>query len=302
MLRPRIPLPRLGRLARIPQTRHIHKLRPLRDQFAEKGIGEEGHQFLSPEAVDFAYTQYQTLVLEKLNRLTAGQEDELSNSPNGLLSLITRTARDPNKAPTFNYASMAHNNEFFFNGVCHKGPPIPRELKQHLVEAFGSIETLRTEFLLTAFAMFGPGYVWLVRARQPQNVAMRFRLLVTYLAGTPYPEAHYRQQRADMNTGGNVDEWMASQRAAVAPASASAAGPASSSHTRLEPAPGGLRGVVPVLCLNTWEHVYLPDYGILTPEGKEGKREYIYKWWDHIDWNVVADRANLAAGQPSLIS
>ncbi|KAL8370818.1 hypothetical protein RB595_000928 [Gaeumannomyces hyphopodioides] len=298
MLRPRIPLPRLGRLARIPQARFIHKLRPLKHDFAEKGIGEEGHQFLSPEAVDFAYTQYQTLVLEKLNKLTVGQEDDLSNTPNGLLSLITRTARDPNKAPTFNYASMAHNNEFFFNGLCHKGPPIPQELKQHLVEAFGSIETLRYEFLLTAFAMFGPGYVWLVRTRHPSTVTERFRLMVTYLAGTPYPEAHYRQQRTDMNTGGNVDEWMASQRAAVAPAGPGGA----ASRSKLEPAPGGLKGVVPVLCLNTWEHVYLPDYGILTPEGKEGKREYIYKWWDHVDWNVVADRANLAAGTPSLIS
>ena len=297
MLRPRIRLPRLGQLARIPQTRYIHKLRPLKHDFATKGIGEEGHQFLSPEAVDFAYTQYQTLVLEKLNKLTVGHEDDSSNTPNGLHSLIIRTARDPGKAPTFNYASMAHNNEFFFNGLCHKGPPIPKELKEQLIEAFGSIDTLRREFLFTAFAMFGPGYVWLVRARHPTSVAEPFRLLVTYLAGTPYAEAHWRQQRTDMNTGGNVDEWMASQRAAVAPSSSSSA----TTGAKAEPAPGGLKSVVPVLCLNTWEHVYLPDYGILTPDGREGKREYIYKWWDHIDWNVVATRANLAVGTPSLI-
>jgi Fe-Mn family superoxide dismutase len=39
---------------------------------------------------------------------------------------------------------------------------------------------------------------------------------------------------------------------------------------------------VPVLCVNTWEHAYLLDWGM------KGKREYLEAWWDRIDWETVA--------------
>lgn len=36
--------------------------------------------------------------------------------------IILETARDPLMANTFNYASMAWNNHFFFNGIVRSGP------------------------------------------------------------------------------------------------------------------------------------------------------------------------------------
>ena len=48
--------------------------------------------------------------------------------------------------------------------------------------------------------------------------------------------------------------------------------------------PGGI-DVVPMLCVNTWQHAYLADWGILQ------KKQYLEAWWDHIDWNVVANNA-----------
>lgn len=62
--------------------------------------------------------------------------------------------------------------------------------------------------------------------------------------------------------------------------------------------PGGA-AYRPVLCVNTWEHVYLMDYGAawisrLGADGQEevveGKRQYIENWWNAIDWNVVQSR------------
>lgn len=51
--------------------------------------------------------------------------------------------------------------------------------------------------------------------------------------------------------------------------------------------PGGVPDLLPVLCLNTWEHVWLHDYGI------RGKREYVENWWKVIDWEVVAGVAGI---------
>lgn len=48
-------------------------------------------------------------------------------------------------------------------------------------------------------------------------------------------------------------------------------------------APGG-QDVEVLLGVNTWEHVWLRDYGI------GGKRDYLERWWDAVDWGVVAGR------------
>jgi Fe-Mn family superoxide dismutase len=39
-----------------------------------------------------------------------------------------------------------------------------------------------------------------------------------------------------------------------------------------------------LMCVNTWEHVWLRDYGV------GGKREFLERWWDVVDWNVVEGR------------
>lgn len=49
-------------------------------------------------------------------------------------------------------------------------------------------------------------------------------------------------------------------------------------------APGG-ESLEVLLGVNTWQHVYLTDYGV------GGKREYLEAWWESIDWEVVRNRA-----------
>lgn len=43
----------------------------------------------------------------------------------------------------------------------------------------------------------------------------------------------------------------------------------------------GIADVIPVLCVNTWEHCYIHDYGVA------GKRAYLASWWEHVDWEKV---------------
>jgi len=222
--------------------------------------------------------------VEKLNDLTAGEPFENSQTKD----LVLRFARDPLAASLFNHASMAHNNNFFFSGLSTSPlrlDAVPN-VKESLTDTFGSIETLKATMLDTASAMFGPGFVWLVWARDLNNPTSgqagrhgAWRILSTYLAGTPYPEAGYRQQGLDTNTS-NASEYKGYMNQQPANAVGSF-GPFSTSAQKQSKLPPGGTNIMPVLCVNTWEHVWLRDYGI------HGKRAFLSDWWNCIDWSVV---------------
>lgn len=161
---------------------------------------------------------------------------------------------------------------------------MPSILSAQLAQDFSSLDTLKAEFLATATAMFGPGFVWLVKATEQS----RFHLLTTYLAGSPYPGAHYRRQPVDMATqnaqsAGGLSGADYARQTTVQNA-VGAFGP----RSRMQPkiAPGGV-GLTPVLCVNTWEHVWLRDWGI------GGKRAFLEAWWERVDWGVVANNADV---------
>jgi len=200
--------------------------------------------------------------------------------------IAIKFARDPNSAPIFNYASMAHNNNFFFSCLSSHETAMPSALKADLELSFSSIETLQQEMIVTASSMFGPGFVWLVKSKQlgPR----KYFLLNTYLAGSPYAGAHYRKQSVDMNTeNGNPEVLDLLGRAAV-----NTVGAHGQFSKPAKAVPAGGIDVIPILCINTWEHVYLPDYGVGTG-GIGGKRAYAERWWDRINWTVVANNAEL---------
>lgn len=187
---------------------------------------------------------------------------------------------------------MAFNNHFFFEGLSPNGPkgtPIPGKLEEELIKNFGTLETLRTEMVTTARAMFGPGFVWLVTDGKG-----KYSTLCTYLAGSPLPEAHFRKQPVDMSTENETQAEAIRRRNAEAPVNSAGAFGKLSGKQKVAP---GAAIINPVLCLNTWEHVYLPDYSVgeLDERRREvgGKKAYAEAWWDVIDWNVVAERANL---------
>ncbi|KAI5920073.1 Manganese/iron superoxide dismutase [Camillea tinctor] len=284
MLRPRLRIPRVGGLLRRPTPfrRQIHVMPLLENINPEEGVPG----LLSVDGCQFAWTQYMQLMIEKLNTMVAGSEYESLD----LLPIIKATSREPSQAAIFNYASMAHNNHLFFLGL-KAAPPnegefaegiqpleekIPPLLRRTLESNFSSIETLRREFTATAMAMFGPGFVWLVKNAQTTD----YRILATYLAGTPYIAGHWRRQPVDMNSHGasgrTMQEWL--ERGQT--------GAGASNGSMFDPeVPGGV-DVIPLLCLNTWEHVWLRDYGIQS-QGVEGKRIFIESWWECIDWKRV---------------
>ncbi|KAI1083274.1 manganese and iron superoxide dismutase [Whalleya microplaca] len=299
MLRPRLRIPRVGlpqRSILLQRSFHVPTLRQFSPEEGVPGL-------LSPGGFDTAWTQYMQFVIEKLNALTAGTEFE-DQDP---LSILKATAREPSTAAVFNYASMAHNNAFFFENLANlqktPGQPndegadgqsdrrenkrIPERLESELKRNFSSIETLRRELLVTAVSMFGPGFVWLVKNARNNDI----RILTTYLAGTPYTTGHWRRQGVDMNTQGmgsadTVRGWLERGQTGAGADNGAKFMP------QTQTGPGGI-DVIPLLCLNTWEHVWLRDYGV-GAFGAGGKRLFVERWWNTIDWEKVEGMANLS--------
>lgn len=222
--------------------------------------------------------------LRLLTLLLSGTADATSKP----IYLVSKYARSAEKSSLFNYASMAANNHFFFSCLSpNKTEPSPTFLSD-IDDSFSSYDTLRTEIIETADAMFGPGFVWIVKDQE----AGRMKLLCTYLAGSPYPEAHNRSQQLDMatqatRTGPNGEPLLDPYRSLPVNNSVGSFG----RHTKL----GGFNqrsvnryNAQPVLCVNTWEHAFLRDYGV------GGKRTYLQRWWDRVDWAVVENHAQQA--------
>ncbi|KAF3482915.1 Fe superoxide dismutase [Arthroderma uncinatum] len=252
------------------QSRAFHRVPQLThgSQFKENGVPG----VLSPEGYELAWVQYQSYLVQKLNMLTGGTADE--NIGPG--SLLIKYARQASMASLFNYASMAHNNHFYFNCLSPTAVPVPQKLEEAIVESCSSVESLKEEFVATANAMFGPGFVWLVKMKDTAQL----KILATYIAGSPYPQAHFRRQPVDMATqttgvtGGENLEAVGR----IASRTYGSMGPLSQQKYI---APGGA-DIHPILCVNTWEHVWLRDWGI------GGKAAYLDAWWDKINWEEVA--------------
>ncbi|OTA07914.1 Fe superoxide dismutase [Trichoderma parareesei] len=246
--------------------RSLHSVPSLPHDFSQ-GVPN----LMSPGGFALAWTDYMTVTLDKLNAMIAGTELESHDAK----TIALMTAREPNQAPIFNHASMAHNNHFFFQGLAPGGTPMPDDLRRELEASFSSIDSLRLEFIVTASAMFGPGFVWLVKAGPGD-----YRLLPTYLAGSPYPGAHWRMQSTDMNTVGNDGSARPFLRNQLLGAGRRRTG---------DLPPGGIE-LEPLLCLNTWEHAWLLDWG-MGVDGKGGKAAYVDAWWNSVDWEKVHQRS-----------
>lgn len=96
--------------------------------------------------------------IKKLNEALKGR----ANAPAALEDVVRLAASEENQ-PLFNNAAQAWNHAFFWQSLTpqHQLGPVGA-LKLALDAAFGSLDTLREEFLDRGAAHFGSGWVWLV--------------------------------------------------------------------------------------------------------------------------------------------
>lgn len=193
-------------------------------------------------------------------------------------------SRQPERADFYNICAMAHFNHLWWESLTSSKKAIPESLRKDIEENFQSVDNLRTEMLEHADAMFGNGFVWLIKenSNRSSNLHTPLRILCTYNAGSPYAEAYRMRQSMDMSTGLDI----ASARMKRPQNTVGFMG----QHSQLGREGSNVQSQLdgyPILCLNVWQHMWIPDYGIM------GKRAYLAAWWERIDWDVVANKYNM---------
>ncbi|KAL1654859.1 hypothetical protein SLS61_002608 [Didymella pomorum] len=245
------------------------------DQLVANGVPG----LFSTQGFKNAFSDKQTQLIDELNGSTVGTA--LANQD--IKALVINLARDPTMAYAFNLASMAYNNHFFFRGL-NTNPDLvsqpPSELLKQINNDFSSEHTLKETFIATANAMFGPGFVWLVQLNTGNSQTLR--ILPTYIAGSPLSGAHYRRQSHDLNTHNAETHAQLNSVGSFGPNAAKG-------KVEQKKKPFGGIEVTPLLCVNTWEHAWLHDYGV------GGKDAYLRAWWKKIDWSQVAQNGTFSA-------
>ncbi|KIW50922.1 hypothetical protein PV05_09699 [Exophiala xenobiotica] len=251
------------------------------DRFANNGVPG----FLSANAYQETYAKYSQYLCDKLTEYTQGTPDE-SVQPR---DLHFQCSHRPERAALYNHAAMANHTHFFWEALTDSEDPAQRrpgmQTMRNIEMDFESVDHLRSEFLETADAMFGNGFVWLMKPPSAGGMT----ILATYNAGSPYPEAAPRRDTRDMaNFNGrqladDLKSGVAGRPRVIASGGQTAGsfGQFSANQTNRFT---GLLNAQPILCVNVWEHQWIPDYGVL------GKRAYLTAWWDCIDWQVVENR------------
>ncbi|KAF3142397.1 hypothetical protein TWF703_000785 [Orbilia oligospora] len=235
----------------------------------------------SPHQFQIAWKEYQTHVIDRLNLVTAGTHLQNQHP----LQVAILTSRDSDQAATFNYASMAHNNHFFFQSLS-TSPTRPESMSVLMLtinESFGHINILKESFIATALACFSNAFVWLVLDHHDRKL----KILTTYNSGTPYGLSH-RRQSVDVNTTTRPHQDPNTFPSSLQTSDYSNT---SDNYTRAlaeaplnEEAAGREGGYSPLLCVNVWEHAWLVDYGF------DKKEDFLNNWWEAVDWGVVWNR------------
>ncbi|KAH0847964.1 hypothetical protein AYO21_03669 [Fonsecaea monophora] len=253
------------------------------DFFARHGVPG----FLSAETYQETYVKYTQHLCDRLNELVLGTADESSST----YDLHAKCAHRSDRAHLYNLAAMVEFTRFFWEYLTENEDPAihkPGLNTTRSIEAsFGSVQNLREEMLETADAMFGNGFVWLMKGKNVGDM----RILATYNAGSPYPDAAPRRDDKDMATfdgrilsdqlsgrGGLGLPSLEERNISTGNSTAGSFGDFSSSRANLY---AGALDMQPILCVNVWEHQWLRDYGLL------GKKWYLGAWWDRIDWQKV---------------
>lgn len=234
----------------------IHTVPRLVNQSQYEAQGIPG--FLSPSAFNLAWTDYQRYLLENLTQLTMDSENE-SRIP---FHIALNTSSKPDQAHVFNYATQAHNNHMFFQALRsgENNPTNPSApLLERIENSFGGMDNLRSQLLTEADTLLGNGWVFLAEGEDKGLYTM-----ACYNAGTPYDFS--RSQMFDLNGAVSQDTWETLDQIKKAIEAKE------KNHSMV------------LLALNVWEHIYVPDYSV------SGRADYLEKWWNCIDWDVVSSR------------
>ncbi|CEP23327.1 unnamed protein product [Cyberlindnera jadinii] len=212
----------------------------------------------SPLGFQTAWTDYQQFLTTRLTELTAGTADE-TRFP---FYIAQVTSKDQTKQKVFNVASQAHNNHFFFQQLTspennHTRPS--RQLEQRINEQFGSLEGLGKVFVDASDAVVGQGWLFLAERADKQ-----LEVLALNNSGSPYQ--FNANQGIDLNGPVGKDDFQLLE------------------SIKQDLKEGIQDFTFPLIGISLWDQSYLIDYGL------NGKKEYIKKVFDSLNWDVINSR------------
>jgi len=110
---------------------------------------------ISAETISYHYGKHHQTYVTNLNGLVPGTEFE-----NADLDTIVKKS----DGAIFNNAAQIWNHNFYFLSLTpNKGSVPSAALAKAIDDAFGSLDTFKTEFGKAAITVFGSGWAWLVK-------------------------------------------------------------------------------------------------------------------------------------------
>jgi superoxide dismutase, Fe-Mn family len=114
---------------------------------------------ISAETIRFHYGKHHKGYVDNLNKLITGTE----YADMTLEMIIANTARQRERAASFNNASQIWNHTFYWKSMrANGGGEPPAVLKLRIEESFGSVDACLKELASAAVSQFGSGWAWLV--------------------------------------------------------------------------------------------------------------------------------------------
>ena len=109
--------------------------------------------YISQETIEYHYGKHHQTYVNNLNNLIANTKWEQKTLEEIIVS---------SSGTIFNNAAQIWNHTFYWQCLKPNAKP-PQELVDQLGKTFGSIANFKAEFTKTALALFGSGWVWLVK-------------------------------------------------------------------------------------------------------------------------------------------
>lgn len=113
--------------------------------------------YISRETLDFHHNKHHQAYVDNLNKLIQNTSFENNN----LVEIITSTFNVDEYSSIFNNAAQVWNHDFYFKSLS-LGIGMSNEIKDLLINNFGSIEDFKTQFKSIALGQFGSGWVWVI--------------------------------------------------------------------------------------------------------------------------------------------
>lgn len=300
-------------------------------KLANKGF--EG--LFTAETLDQLWFQQGQAIIDKLN--SELNLKVIANAPADLAGLITLSFSNPDLQDIYEEALKLHNLQFVMESISPLGAnaigkpdalalletpttkteftnePTQAELREWIIDSFGSIAEFRALLLNSAKGIKGNGLTWLVAqatysetARKassgissPETSFNKLAVMNTYNAGTiddtlrsgqitklkeqeqAKKEALKKRQQERLEIEGTEVEPEAEVESQASKQDANFLGTIEEAEEAFSFSD---RKLMPLLAIDASMKFYVPDYGVF------GKAKYLDNVWDCINWDVVATR------------